>query len=62
MSALGTVGVTTGVTPQLSSAGRLVVCALMFVGRLGPFTLALAVGLSKARASYSYPSTKIVVG
>ena len=49
-------------SPQLSSVGRLVVCALMFVGRLGPFTLALAVGLSKARASYSYPSTKIVVG
>ncbi|WP_152622535.1 TrkH family potassium uptake protein [Archangium violaceum] len=62
VSAFGTVGVTTGVTPQLSSVGRLVVCALMFVGRLGPFTLALAVGLSKARASYSYPSTKIVVG
>ena len=62
VSAFGTVGVTTGVTPQLSTAGRWVVCALMFVGRLGPFTLALAVGLSKARASYSYPSTKIVVG
>ncbi len=62
VSAFGTTGVSTGVTPQLSSAGRLVVCAAMFVGRLGPFTLALAVGLSKARASYSYPSTKIVVG
>ncbi|MFY0572334.1 TrkH family potassium uptake protein [Archangium lansingense] len=62
VSAFGSAGMTTGVTPQLSAVGRLVVCALMFVGRLGPFTLALAVGLSKARASYSYPSTKIVVG
>ncbi len=62
VSAFSTTGVSTGVTPQLSAAGRLVVCAAMFVGRLGPFTLALAVGLSKARASYSYPSTKIVVG
>jgi trk system potassium uptake protein TrkH len=62
VSAFSSAGVTIGVTPQLSSAGRLVVCAAMFVGRLGPFTLALAVGLSKARARYSYPSTKIVVG
>ncbi|WP_257455809.1 TrkH family potassium uptake protein [Archangium lipolyticum] len=62
VSAFGTVGLSTGVTPQLSALGKLVVCASMFVGRLGPFTLALAVGLSKARASYSYPSTKIVVG
>ncbi|HSP79941.1 MAG TPA: potassium transporter TrkG [Myxococcaceae bacterium] len=62
VSAFGTVGLSTGVTPQLSPAGKLVVCLQMFVGRLGPFTLALAVGLSKARASYSYPSTKIVVG
>jgi trk system potassium uptake protein TrkH len=62
VSGFSTTGVSTGVTPQLSAAGRLVVCAAMFVGRLGPFTLALAVGLSKARASYSYPSTKIVVG
>jgi trk system potassium uptake protein TrkH len=62
VSAFGTVGLSTGVTPQLSAAGKLVVCAAMFVGRLGPFTLALAVGLSKERASYSFPSTKIVVG
>ncbi|MBN1208862.1 MAG: TrkH family potassium uptake protein [Myxococcaceae bacterium] len=62
VSAFGTVGLSTGVTPQLSAAGKLVVCVAMFVGRIGPFTLALAVGLSKAHASYSFPSTKIVVG
>ncbi|MDY7225476.1 TrkH family potassium uptake protein [Hyalangium rubrum] len=62
VSAFGTTGLTTGVTPQLSTAGKLVVCAQMFVGRLGPFTLALAVGLSKGLSSYSFPSTKIVVG
>lgn len=62
VSAFGTVGLSTGVTPQLSAAGQVVVCLQMFVGRLGPFTLALAVGLSKVGASYSFPSTKIVVG
>jgi trk system potassium uptake protein len=62
VSAFGTVGLSTGVTPQLSPLGKLVVCAQMFVGRVGPFTLALAVGLSKGHARYSFPSTKIVVG
>ncbi len=35
MSALGTVGVSTGITPSLTAAGKLVLCALMFVGTLG---------------------------
>lgn len=62
VSAFGTVGLSLNLTPSLSGAGQLVVCALMFVGRLGPFTLALAAGLSRDRAAYSYPSTKIMVG
>jgi trk system potassium uptake protein TrkH len=62
VSAFGTVGLSLGTTPSLGVAGKLVVCALMFVGRLGPFTLAVAAGLSKDRAAYSYPTTKIVVG
>jgi trk system potassium uptake protein TrkH len=62
VSAFGTVGLSTGVTPKLSALGQGVVCLQMFVGRVGPFTLALAVGLSKAGASYNFPSTKIVVG
>lgn len=62
VSAFATTGVSTGLTPRLSAAGQVMVCLQMFVGRLGPFTLALAVGLSKAGASYSFPSTKIVVG
>lgn len=62
VSAFGTVGLTLGVTPTLGAAGQLVICVLMFAGRLGPFTLALAAGLSKDPAEYSYPSTKIVVG
>ncbi len=62
VSAFGTVGLTMGLTPSLGVAGQLVVCALMYAGRLGPFTLAVAAGLSKERAEYGYPSTKIVVG
>lgn len=62
VSAFGTVGLSVGATPALGFAGKLVVCVLMFVGRLGPFTLAVAAGLSKDQAAYAYPSTKIVVG
>ncbi len=42
VSALGTVGLSTGVTADLSSAARLLVTLLMFCGRLGPLTLASA--------------------
>lgn len=62
VSAFGTVGLSTGITGQLSGTGRVLVCALMFVGRLGPFTLALAVGAAGARGTFNLPSTKIVVG
>jgi trk system potassium uptake protein TrkH len=42
-SALGTVGLTTGITSSLSLAGRLIIVACMFVGRLGPLTIVLAI-------------------
>jgi trk system potassium uptake protein TrkH len=41
-SALGTVGLSTGITSILSNLGKLIVCGLMFVGRLGPITFAIA--------------------
>jgi trk system potassium uptake protein TrkH len=62
VSAFGTVGLTLGATPSFGVAGRLILCALMFAGRLGPFTLAVAAGFSKERAVYDYPTTKVVVG
>ncbi|MDQ4034513.1 MAG: Trk family potassium uptake protein [Chloroflexota bacterium] len=42
VSAFGTVGATTGITPELSDPGRLIATFAMFVGRLGPLTLVLA--------------------
>ena len=38
-SAFGTVGLSTGVTPYLTTGSKLVICVLMFFGRLGPITL-----------------------
>jgi len=41
-SALGTVGLSTGITSTLSALGKIIICGLMFVGRLGPLTFAIA--------------------
>lgn len=51
VSAMGTVGLSTGITPQLSSGGKIVLCVLMFIGRVGPLTAGLTVweGFKKAR-------------
>lgn len=62
-SAFGTVGLSTGLTGNLSYPGRVIVIILMFAGRLGPLTLAL--GLSRAEDSqegYRYPQEDIMVG
>ncbi len=44
-SAFATVGLSTGITADLPAAGQLVLVALMFIGRLGPVTLASALAL-----------------
>jgi trk system potassium uptake protein TrkH len=41
-SALGTVGLSRGMTPELTTLGKWIVIALMFVGRVGPLTFGLA--------------------
>jgi trk system potassium uptake protein TrkH len=62
VSAFGTVGLSMGATTELTQAGRLLITALMFVGRLGPLTLALSL-LGEARpAAYAYPQERIMVG
>jgi trk system potassium uptake protein TrkH len=41
-SALGTVGLSTGITSSLSNLGKIITCLLMFVGRVGPLAFAIA--------------------
>lgn len=60
-SAFGTVGLSTGITPSLGAAGKLVVIALMFAGRIGPFSIALAVGEAE-KGHYEFPQGKVLVG
>jgi len=61
VSAFGTVGLSTGVTPGLSTAGKLVITMVMFLGRLGPLVIAVAVSRSSSRR-YQYAEEGIMVG
>jgi len=61
-SAFGTVGLSTGITPILSSLGKFLLMLTMFVGRVGPLTLALAVAIKEDKFLYKYPEEKIMVG
>lgn len=62
VSAFGTVGLTMGITPYLSVTSKLVIIVTMFVGRLGPMTIALALGEKKKKARVQYPKEDILIG
>ena len=62
ISAFGTVGLTLGITPDLSTFSKLLLIFTMFVGRLGPMTFALAIGETKKKALSKYPKENILVG
>ncbi|MFH0847139.1 MAG: potassium transporter TrkG [Chloroflexota bacterium] len=61
-SALSTVGLTTGITPGLSVAGRLVVALSMFVGRLGPLVFISVITGRQQPIIYHYPKDNIRLG
>ncbi len=63
-SAVGTVGLTLGLTPYLSVMGKIVICICMFIGRLGPITVAVGLSIKQLTADKSilYPEEKVFVG
>ena len=61
-SAFGTVGLSTGLTPDLSPVGRAVIIITMFVGRVGPLTMAFALAHRELRKGIHYPEERIMVG
>jgi trk system potassium uptake protein TrkH len=62
VSALSTVGLSTGITAELSSASKLVLCVIMFIGRVGPISLVLSVFQGRRTAAYEFPEEDVVVG
>lgn len=63
VSATSTVGLTRGVTPMLNNAGKLIVAATMYLGRIGPISLAIAFNIKKTGKNLiSHPTEEISVG
>ena len=61
-SALATVGLSTGVTADLPGSAHLILVLMMFLGRLGPITLASAIALRDRRRLYQLPEGRPIVG
>ncbi|ATP39782.1 Trk family potassium uptake protein [Solibacillus sp. R5-41] len=61
-SAFGTVGLSMGLTPELSPLGRILIILTMFVGRLGPLTLGFAITKRRKQEAYRHTKGKIMIG
>lgn len=61
-SAFGTVGLSTGITPNLTDWGKIIIILTMLIGRVGPLTLALAIAMRSEKIEYRYPEEKLMVG
>jgi potassium uptake TrkH family protein len=62
VSAFATVGLSTGITADLPETGRLILIALMFIGRIGPITLVSALALRERTRRYELPEERPVIG
>jgi len=61
-SAFGTVGLSTGLSNDLTVIGKFIVSVLMFIGRIGPFTLALVIGNEITERKIRFPEENVFVG
>lgn len=60
-SAFGTVGLSTGITGQLPSAGQVLLMVVMLVGRVGPITFIAALALRERSRLYSFPEERPII-
>lgn len=61
-SAFATVGLSMGLTPELSPIGRILIIFTMFAGRLGPLTIAFAIAMRRKPDPLRNPKGKIMIG
>ncbi len=61
-SALGTVGLSTGITTAFSTTGKFILILLMFMGRLGPITVFAALALSRSKHTIEYAREEPLLG
>lgn len=63
ISAFGTVGLSLGITPELTTVGKLAIMFAMYTGRIGMITLAFALARRiQSKANIKYPEEKIIIG
>ncbi|MFB1099967.1 TrkH family potassium uptake protein [Terribacillus sp. JSM ZJ617] len=62
LSAFGTVGMTLGLTPDLSEPGKILLSLLMFMGRVGPITIAFALAFRIRKTAVRNPEERIIIG
>ena len=62
VSAFGTVGLTTGITADLSVVGKVSIIVIMFIGRLGPLSLAYALAQRSKQRHYNLPEKDVAIG
>lgn len=62
VSAFGTVGLSTGITPQMPVFGQFILMALMFGGRLGLVVVATALAVRQTKVHFEYPKERPLIG
>jgi trk system potassium uptake protein len=62
VSAFGTVGLSMGLTPELTTVGKVIISITMFIGRLGPLTVAIALAAQIENEHYRHPEGKFMIG
>ena len=62
VSAFGTVGLSTGLTSEMSRWGHLILILAMFIGRVGPLALGLAMTQRSQRENYRYTQERVTIG
>ncbi|MFT4034007.1 MAG: potassium transporter TrkG [Patulibacter sp.] len=62
VSAFATVGLSTGITAELSDPGKVLLVVLMLAGRVGPITLASAIALRRTERRYEYAEERPIIG
>jgi trk system potassium uptake protein len=61
-SAFGTVGLSMGITPLLPDVGKIIIIVVMFIGRVGPLTMALSLLLKQKEPRVEYPKESVSIG
>jgi trk system potassium uptake protein len=62
LSAFGTVGLSTGITADVATVGQWILIALMYLGRVGPHTLGVALAMRERQRLYRFPEERPIIG